>query len=60
MVKQWSRTQGSRALSTAEAKHDAVVTGAPEGLGMQSMMTESVQPKRLLWEEDAGKADILN
>ena len=38
--KHWSRTQASRALSTAEAKYDAVNRGAAEGLRMQSMMTE--------------------
>ena len=38
VVKHWSRTQATRALSTAEAEYYAVVTGAPEGLGMQSMI----------------------
>ena len=37
VVKHWSRTQASRALSTAEAEDNAVETGAAEGLGMQSM-----------------------
>ena len=40
VVKHWSRTQASRALSTADADSFAVVTGAAEGLGMQSMWTE--------------------
>ena len=38
VVKHWSRTQATRALSTAEAEYYAVVTGAAEGLGMQSMI----------------------
>ena len=38
VVKHWSRTQATRALSTAEAEYYAVVTGAAEGLGMQPMM----------------------
>ena len=33
VVKHWSTTQASRALSTAEAEDFAVVTGAAEGLG---------------------------
>ena len=33
-------SQATRALSTAEAEYYAVVTGAAEGLGMQSMMAD--------------------
>ena len=40
VVKHWSRTQATRALSTAEAEYYAVVTGAAEGLGMQSMIAQ--------------------
>ena len=40
VVKYWSRTQATRALSTAEAQYCAVVTGAAEGLGMQSMTAD--------------------
>ena len=40
VVKHWSRTQATRELSTAEAEYYAVVTGAAEGLGMQSMMAD--------------------
>ena len=40
VVKHWSRTQATRALSPAEAKYYAVVTGAAEGLGMQSMVAD--------------------
>ena len=36
VVKQWSRTQASRGLSTAEAEYYAVITGAAEGLGTNS------------------------
>ena len=39
-VKQWSRTQAMRAKSTAEAEYYAVVTGAAEGLGTQSMLAD--------------------
>ena len=40
VVKHLSRTQATRALSTAETEYYAVVTGAAEGLGMQSMMAD--------------------
>ena len=40
VVKHWSRTQATRAVSTAEAEYYAVVTGAAEGIGMQSMMAD--------------------
>ena len=39
-VEHWSRTQATRTLSTAEAEYYAVVTGAAEGFGMQSMMAD--------------------
>ena len=35
VVKHWSRTQATRALSTAEGEHDTVITEAAEALGMQ-------------------------
>ena len=38
VVKHWSRTQATRALSTAEAENYAVITGAAEALAMQSML----------------------
>ena len=40
VVKHWSRTQATRALSTAEAEYYAVVTGAAQGLGIQSVMAD--------------------
>ena len=40
VVKHWSRMQATRALSTAETEYYAVVTVAPEGLGMQSMTAD--------------------
>ena len=40
VVKHSSRTQATRVLSTAAAEYYAVVTGATEGLGMQSMMAD--------------------
>ena len=40
VVRHWSRTQATRALSTAEAEYYAVIRGAAEELGLQSMMTD--------------------
>ena len=40
VVKHWSRTQAPRALSTAAAQYYAVVTGAAEVHGIQSMMAD--------------------
>ena len=40
VVKHWSRTQATRAVSTEEAEYYAVVTGAAEGPGMQSTMAD--------------------
>ena len=48
VVKHWSRTQATRALSTAEAESCAVVTGAAEALGMQSTMTDMGLNRRVL------------
>ena len=57
-VKHWSGTQASRALSTAEAEHHAVVTGVAQGLGMQSMMTDLGLSARVrVWtDSNAAKA----
>ena len=52
VLEQWSRTQATRALSTAEAEYDAVVTGAAEALGMQSMMTDlGLTAQVRVWED---------
>ena len=58
VVKHWSRTQATRALSTAEAEYYAVVTGAAEGLGMQSMMADlGVATQVRVWtDSNAAKA----
>ena len=58
VVKHWSRTQVARALSTAEAEYYAVVTGAAEGLGMQSMMADlGVTTQARVWtDSNAAKA----
>ena len=40
LVKSWSRTQGSIALSSGEAEFYAAVKGVAEGLGIQSLMRD--------------------
>ena len=58
VVKHWSRTQATRALSTAAAEYYAVVTGATEELGMQSMMSDlGVTTQVRVWtDSNAAKA----
>ena len=59
VVKHWSRTQATRALSTAEAEYyHAVVTGAAQGLGMQSIITDlGVATQVRVWtDSNAAKA----
>ena len=58
VVKHRSRKQAMRALSTAEAEYYAVVTGAAEGLGMQSMMADlGVTTQVRVWtDSNAAKA----
>ena len=58
VVKHWSRTQATRALSTAEAVYYEVVTGAAQGLGMQSMMADlGVTTQVRIWtDSNAAKA----
>ena len=58
VVKHWSRTQATRALSTAEAEYYAVVTGAAKGLGMQSMVANlGVTTQVRVWtDSNAAKA----
>ena len=58
VVKHWSKTQATRALSTAEAEYYAVVTSASEGLGMQSMMADyGVTTQVRVWtDSNAAKA----
>ena len=40
VVKSWSRTQKAKALSSGEAEYCAMVTGAAEGMGMQSIAAD--------------------
>ena len=58
VVQHCSRTQASRAPSTAEAECYAVITVAAEGLGMQSMMTDlSLGAQVRVWtDSNAAKA----
>ena len=40
LLKSWSRTQGTRALSSGEAEFYAAIKGACEGLGIQSLLKD--------------------
>ena len=55
----WSRTQSTRALSTAEADCYAIVTGAAEALGMQSMVTDlGLNAQVRVWK-DSNAAKVI-
>ena len=60
VVKHWSRIQATRALSTAEAERYAVITGAVEALGMQSIMTDlGLSAQVRVWtDSNAAKAIV--
>ena len=61
VVKHWSRTQATRALSTAEAECCAVVTGAAEGLGMQSMMADlGLRAQVRVWTDSSAAKAIAS
>ena len=40
LLKSWSRSQGSQALSSGEAEFYAAIKGACEGLGMKSLLAD--------------------
>ena len=40
LLKSWSRTQGSKALSSGEAEFYAEIKGVAESLGMQSLLAD--------------------
>ena len=39
-MKSWSRTQGSKALSSGEAEFYAMIKGVAESIGMQSLLAD--------------------
>ena len=59
VVKYWSRTQATRALSVAEAEYCAVVRGAAEGLGAQSLLADlGMQAEVNIWTDSNGARAI--
>ena len=61
VLKHQSITQASRALSTIEAEYDAVITGAAEGLGMQTMMTDlGLSAQVRVWTDSIAAKAILS
>jgi len=71
-LKTWSSTQGTVALSSGESELYAVVKGAAEGIGMQSLMmdlgwqvslvlrTDSSAAKAISWRRGIGKVRHLD
>ena len=52
VVKTWSSTQGSIALSVAEAEYYAAVKGAAESLGVQSLLADlGFESKIKMWQD---------
>ena len=58
MVKRWSRTQATRALSTVDAKYNTVITGTAEGLSVQLIKEDfGVRSRVRVWTgSNAAKA----
>ena len=57
-LKTWSRTQKSRALSSAEAEYYALVSGAAEALGLQAVASDlGWNLKVRLWSDAKGARD---
>ena len=60
-VKTWSRTQKSRALSSAEAEYYALVSGAAEALGLQALALDLGWRLRVrLWSDAKGARGIAS
>ena len=53
MLKWWSKTQPTLALSSGEAELAAIVRSTSEGLGMQAVMEEFGIPVKLVVKSDA-------
>ena len=53
MLKWWSKTQPTLALSSGEAELAAIVRATSEGLGIQAMMEEFGIPVNLVIKSDA-------
>ena len=53
MLKWWSKTQPTLALSSGEAELAAIVRSTSEGLGMQAVMEEFGIPLKLVVKSDA-------
>ena len=56
LIKSWSRTQGSVALSSGEAEFYAAIKGIAEGLGIQSLLKDMGVDVRLVIHQDSTAA----
>ena len=57
-MKHWSGTQATLALSTTEAEHHVVVTGAVEALGMSIMTDLGLSARVRVWT-DSNAAKVI-
>ena len=59
LVKSWASTQGSTALSSAEAEYYALVKGACEGIGLQQLTRDmGVQVSVRVWVDSSSAKSI--
>ena len=58
-MKHWSSTQGSTALSSGEAEYYALVKGAAEGLGIQSLCRDLGYEFSLVMHVDSSAAKSI-
>ena len=56
LIKHWSGTQSTAALSSAEAELISLVKGASEGIGMQSLLADFGSPCKLDLATDVAAA----
>ena len=56
VLKAWSTTQSTIAMSSAEAEYYALVEGAARGLGLQSMTQQMLIPKKIVLLTDSSAA----
>ena len=60
-LKSWSKTQGPVALSSGEAEYYALVKGATEGLGLQSLAQDlGWQVEVMLWVDSSAAKSMAS
>ena len=60
VVKHWSRTQATPALSSGEAEYYALVTACAEGLGLRSVLQDMGIPSKVRVWTDSSAAKAIS